>query len=126
MTESNEIYCWGYNGAGSSTAKLVLGQNDDTQRNQPGPTIADPAGGAVNWARMGSGMQNNCAITTSGATYCWGDGDTKVNGVTSHEYQPQPISGINLRKITVNADTACGISTTDVLYIVGAMTTQVP
>ena len=52
VTESDEIYCWGYNGAGSSTAKLVLGQNDDTQRNQPGPTIADQSAGKL--GKMGS------------------------------------------------------------------------
>ena len=96
--------CWGYNGFGG------LGNNTTTQSNIPAAVSAPLTSGV---AMIFAGNNSSCAVTTSGAAYCWGynnvgqlgDG-TKVNKLV-----PTAVSGITTGAtyITLGVSHGCAV-----------------
>jgi alpha-tubulin suppressor-like RCC1 family protein len=61
-----DIWCWGANYDGQ------LG--DGTLTDSPDPVMVDDVGGTLSFISITAGYDHNCAETTAGDTYCWGDG----------------------------------------------------
>ena len=71
LAESGDLYCWGSNANGR------LGDSTTTDRNTP-VRVAAPEG--VTFSDIATGDRHSCAIATSGAAYCWGNGENGRRG----------------------------------------------
>lgn len=80
VTTSGAAKCWGLNGSGQ------LGDNSTVQRNAP----VDVVGLGAGVARITTGDNHTCAITTSGAAKCWGgNGNGRLgDGTTTTRLTP--------------------------------------
>jgi alpha-tubulin suppressor-like RCC1 family protein len=63
LTNAGAVLCWGYNGEGE------LG--DGTTNDHPNPTQVSGLESGVK--AISTGMYGSCALTTSGAVFCWGN-----------------------------------------------------
>lgn len=87
VTSGGLGYCWGENGLGQ------LGTSSRVPRNIP-RAVTMPAG--VTFSSMSSGNGNfQCALSTTGAAYCWGDNSFSQMGTggTTSRLKPYPVRG---------------------------------
>lgn len=84
-------YCWGHNGNGQLGDDTTIGRDTPTQ-------VAGVGGGGTlaNVASLGAGAATSCAVTTSGAAYCWGDNDEGQLGddTTTESETPVQVVGV--------------------------------
>jgi hypothetical protein len=115
LTTGGAAYCWGRNDVGQ------LG--DGTRTDRAGP-VAVTGGLSFTQIAVSTGGLFTCAITGSGAAYCWGansdgqigDGTIASAGVTS----PTAVSGgLVLSEITVGGFHACGLTSSNAAYCWG-------
>lgn len=62
---SGSLFCWGYNGS------MQLGELTGPPASN-GHFLPTQMGSATNWASVSAGPNHTCAVTTTGALYCWG------------------------------------------------------
>ena len=77
------------------------------------PDTSAPFGVHLTFSQVAAGTQSTCALTTSGAAYCWGDGQYGQlgNGSTSSQTTPVLVSGgYRFQEITVGYGHACGVA----------------
>lgn len=117
LTTAGTAYCWGWNAAGQIGNPLA-------------PTIVtpvaveDPVGGPVTFISISAGGAHTCALTTTGAAYCWGwnlygqlgDDDDPLNP----KVKPTPVVG-GYRFVSISAgDThTCAVTGDGVAYCWG-------
>lgn len=85
VTPQNRAYCWGRNTFGA------LGDGTDAFRQRhPVPVV-----GGLQFSSVSAGNQYTCAVTPSGAAYCWGDNGVGQLGirVTGTRRTPVAVSG---------------------------------
>lgn len=75
----------------------------------------------VTWASVSAGSSYACAVTTTGAPYCWGHGH---GDITSDEVFGSPglvqvIDGMNVAMVSAGADSACWLTTGGAAYCSG-------
>ncbi|HEY6853806.1 MAG TPA: Ig-like domain-containing protein [Gemmatimonadales bacterium] len=78
---------------------------------QPADTSA-PFGVHLTFSQLSAGTQSTCALTTTGAAYCWGDGQYGQLGNGSTSLQPTPVlvsGGYRFQQIAVGYGHACGV-----------------
>ena len=80
LTANGSAYCWGDNSDGA------LGVGTDTSSLQScsvGPCSHTPlaVAGGLSFTIVGAGNYHACALTGSGAAYCWGDNSTGQLGI---------------------------------------------
>jgi hypothetical protein len=94
-------YCWGQNGFGA------LGDGTHMDRWSPVPVA-----GGLALIEVSAGRHKTCAVTTSGAAYCWG-----LNlGVT-----PTPVpGGLTFTTISTGGGHTCAVTTAHELYCWGS------
>jgi alpha-tubulin suppressor-like RCC1 family protein len=114
LTTTGTVYCWGYNNIGQ------LGDNSYTNRFTP-VEVYNPDGVSFAAISTGSGASHACALTTTGAAYCWGSntyselgtgntGSTRLlNAVTMPD-------GVSFATITVGDEHTCALTTTGTAY----------
>ncbi|HXO84090.1 MAG TPA: hypothetical protein VN803_01045 [Gemmatimonadales bacterium] len=88
VTSEGAGYCWGYSGYG----QLGIGTNVSSSG-----YVATPAAitGGLTLASVSSGARHSCAVTTSGALYCWGAGSLGALGAGNRTdaWAPQRVAG---------------------------------
>ena len=118
------VYCWG---AGSSGQ---LG-NGRTGR-APVPAPVDPGGAlsGVTITQIAAGADHTCALSSSGAAYCWGrntsgqlgDGDTINRASPVAVDTSGALSGVTITQIAAGADHTCALSSSGAVYCWGRNT----
>lgn len=122
-TESNEVYCWGYNLLGE-TGRGRKGSIDSV----PGLVTGD-----LRFREVATGNSHTCGLALDGAPYCWGNGAAGLLGTDS---MPAPecdttdspwcggpvlVSGdLRLTLIDTRWDHTCGLDDAGVAYCWGS------
>lgn len=108
ITSGGAVQCWGDNSKGQ------LGDGSQVDRSVPTPVSGLP--GAI--AHLGAGALYTCALTATGAAWCWGNNDSNQLGVvTAQTSSPQPLNlyyhGSVGRMIAAGGAHTCSISSDD-------------
>jgi alpha-tubulin suppressor-like RCC1 family protein len=115
LAQSGAAFCWGSNsyyqlGTGTTSA------GDAT----PFPAKAltpVPVSGGHRFVSMRAAPYNTCALTSSGAAYCWG---SEVGGGDATSPTPSPVTGgLMFGEVRGGAFHACGLVTTGAAYCWG-------
>ena len=111
MTPAGAGYCWGLNAHGQ------LGRGNAvsaSSRDSIPQAVAMPAG--VLFAKMFAGKYHTCALSTTGAAYCWGRddygqlGDGVRMGFNTGNPTPQPVAaGLSFRSLSLGELYTCGV-----------------
>jgi alpha-tubulin suppressor-like RCC1 family protein len=105
LRSDGEVWCWGANIWGE------LGDGSFEQRNTPVQAVGVPAGISA----LSSGAFHTCALTASGAVWCWGDdshgqlgdGDASFGGPA-----PVPVTGLpQIAAISAGSFNTCALTT---------------
>lgn len=104
LTSAGAVWCWGYNNYGQ------LGDGTTTQRLIPVPVSGLSAGIQA----IGAGENHNCALTNSGAAWCWGynlDGQIG-DGTTTDRLTPTTVSGLSsgVQKLATGGWHTCALN----------------
>jgi alpha-tubulin suppressor-like RCC1 family protein len=128
---AGNAFCWGSNGNGA------LGNNSTGSSNV---AVAVSTGGALSASTYVAAMSSDggggdasdettCALSSTGAAYCWGDnnsGQLGNNSNAANSLVPVAVStsgalsGVSLAQITAGGDYACGLSTAGAAYCWGS------
>jgi alpha-tubulin suppressor-like RCC1 family protein len=121
ITKQGAAYCWGDATFGA------IGNGSDTASMQTAPTAVS---GGLRFASISAGALYTCAVTTTGAAYCWGynfigqlgDGTDSTRDVPVPVAQP---SGLVLSKVVVSRandilGTTCGVASGGAAYCWGS------
>lgn len=112
LTTAGAAYCWGY-GAGGE-----LGNGALTASWHP----VAVAGGLTFGDISAAGGHHTCALTTTGAAYCWGDNGAGQLGIGSRTDSPTPLpvtGGITFVSIGVGDSFTCGVAVGGAMYCWG-------
>ena len=110
LTGLGTVWCWGDNSNGQ------LGDGTFTQSAVP-VQVLDPTGSAPlsSVARIAAGAAHACAVTNSGAAFCWGDNRNGQlgNGTEIVSSLPVPVSGMSssVSTIAAGSDFTCAVMT---------------
>jgi len=85
LTTSGEVYCWGDNERG----QLGSGNPDVTAHPEPA-RVTSTSGLPFTAVTAGLG-RHSCALTTTGAAYCWGENSFGALGNGSNSDSPVPV-----------------------------------
>jgi len=128
LATSGAAYCWGQNNRG----QLGIGSTTGPQQCavSGGPiscsTTPVPVGDGTPFAALSAGGNHTCALTQSGAAYCWGSnmygqlglGDTSYSVAT-----PSPVTGdLSFTAISAGDSHTCGLVASGLAYCWGATT----
>jgi alpha-tubulin suppressor-like RCC1 family protein len=121
LTTNGAAYCWGVGGAlGDSATALPICSFD-----LPCSATPIPVAGGHTFTRMSSGSTHTCAVTPSGAAYCWGQNDFGQLGTgtaTTASY-PVPVSGgLSFVSLSGGGYHTCGVTGTGKAYCWGTNT----
>ena len=106
LAVSGAVYCWGDNGIGQ------LGDNSTIGKPTPVQALA-PVG--VTFARVDAGFFHTCAVTPSGAAYCWGANSVGQLGdnTTVDKLVPTAVQGgLQFALLSGGGGHTCGVTTT--------------
>jgi hypothetical protein len=117
VTAAGTAHCWGANGRG--------GLGDGTTTSRPVPAAV---GGGLSFGMITTGGYSfgmTCAVTTSGAAYCWGENSFGQLGIAATDDAvhgtPAAVSGgIAFASLDVGGTHVCGVSTAGTGYCWGA------
>jgi len=92
LAQSGDAYCWGDNGGYQLGLGIRIGPEDC-----PGSCSTAPAKvtGGFTFTAVSAGRLHACALTASGAAYCWGTNYASQlgDGTTSDRTSPVPVAG---------------------------------
>ena len=112
VTTSGAAYCWGYGQFGA------LGDGSATI-DQTTPVAVS---GGLTFASVSAGGSHTCGVTTSGAAYCWGEGDDGQLGNGSERDQARPVAvsgGLTFASVSAGFFHTCGVTTSGAAYCWG-------
>lgn len=112
IKSDGKTHCWGDN------SFKQLGDNSVAEfRALPGPVTQ----GTLSFVAI-AGYHHSCALTASGAMYCWGGNSQGQIGDGTTTQQPTPVpggGGIEFTSIAIAQSRTCGIAKTGVTYCWG-------
>jgi alpha-tubulin suppressor-like RCC1 family protein len=122
LSTTGAAYCWGVNGSGQ------LGNNSTTQSNVPVTVAASGVLSGVTLSQIDAGTNSTCALSTTGAAYCWGaNGSGQLgNGTSTQSNVPVAVaasgvlSGVILTQVAVGSVFTCALGSTGAAYCWGA------
>ena len=148
--ESGQLCCWGEYGESNSLTPVIMGpytspsmgaghvcavqgnagycfgDNADGQLglNAFGGSFApwQPVTGGFTFDRFGAGARHTCAMTTGGATACWGDNTFGQVGDGTNDPRSTPIlisSPVALSRVSAGSEHTCALSLAGVPYCWG-------
>ena len=112
LTDIGSAYCWGGNGQG------ILGNNDTVAFS----TVPVPVSGGHTFASISAGFNHTCALTSSGAAYCWGANSHGQLGTGDSTQRSMPdlvMGGLTFDTLSAGHDFTCGVTTTGAAYCWG-------
>jgi alpha-tubulin suppressor-like RCC1 family protein len=104
LTPAGKAYCWGYD------ARYRIGDGSLVANDRLLPTAV---AGNFTFTRISTSSETTCALTTTGAAYCWGGNSAGQigDGTTIDRPLPTPVSGgLSFSDIAVTTDMVCGLS----------------
>ena len=105
LTAGGEAYCWGANSSGQ------LGNGDPSGTSATTPVRV---AGGIPFAALAAGGDHTCALTQSGAAYCWGNNFSGQlgDGSTTNHLTPVPVNGgLIFATIAPGLGHTCGLTT---------------
>jgi alpha-tubulin suppressor-like RCC1 family protein len=123
VSTTGAVYCWGDNYVGQ------LGNNSTTDSHVPVQVAGVGGSGLLSGiASIAAGAVYTCAVSTTGAVYCWGwnnNGELGINSTTESNV-PVQVAGVGgsgllsgIASITAGGDHTCTLSTTGAVYCWG-------
>ena len=114
LTTTGTVYCWGRNDIGQ------IGDGSTTIRYVP-TAVTIPGGLTVTAIAAGD---HTCAITSTGATYCWGKNDVGQigNGTATDSTTPMAVTmptGVTFTAIDAGTQDVCAINSAGAAYCWG-------
>ncbi len=131
VTQSGDAYCWGNNELG----ELGLGTKNGPEYCQLGgpprscSTVPAAVAGGLKFTAVTAGRGYACALTASGAAYCWGVNDSGQlgDGTTSDRLSPVPVvGGRTFVAIAAGYDQTCAVTSDGSAYCWGGGSKWVP
>jgi alpha-tubulin suppressor-like RCC1 family protein len=113
LTRGGAVYCWGRNPSGE------LGSNSTTDSHVPVPVAG---AGGLTFSAVSSGAVHTCALTSTGAPYCWGNnfaGQLGNNSTTSSPVPVAVVGGVTFSVVSAGQYHTCGLSTGGTAYCWG-------
>lgn len=119
LTQAGAVWCWGRNQWGT----LGIGSRDNVPHSQPLQVQAVPA-----LASISAGFLHNCARTTGGQAWCWGNNElgTVGDGTFSQQgeelVRSQPVAalgGLSFAQLSAGWDRTCGVTVGGLAYCWG-------
>jgi alpha-tubulin suppressor-like RCC1 family protein len=115
LTSAGAAYCWGKNNFGQ------LGDGTNTDSSTP-VAVSMPAG--VTFTSISVGYEHTCALTSTGAAYCWGaNGFGQIgDGTTTDSNTPVAVSmpaGVTFTQIDAGHAYTCALTSTGIAYCWG-------
>jgi alpha-tubulin suppressor-like RCC1 family protein len=125
VISAGKAYCWGDNNHGQ------LGNNSTTSSNVPQAVTTTGALTGVTLTQITAGQFFTCALGSTGAAYCWGDGANGRlgNNATTDSSVPVAVTtsgvlaGVALTQISAGPNFACALGTAGAAYCWGAGST---
>lgn len=127
VADTGAAFCWGYNASGelgrqSTGASCIVPNPGQCELNPIRVPIDLPV------ATIAAGYDiygYTCALTVSGAAYCWGKGGPWLGSVSSApRAAPAPVNTpVRFRLLTAAAAHTCGVATNSMVYCWGANAT---
>jgi alpha-tubulin suppressor-like RCC1 family protein len=123
VTTSGDAYCWGWNASGQ------LGDGTMTRQ-----LVPQPVAGGLSFTQISAsvveagaprafkGGRHTCALSTTGAVYCWGSNyfGQLGDGTQGDHHTPMAIaSDLAFEQISAGARHTCGVSTSGAAYCWG-------
>jgi len=106
VTATGAAYCWG------SNAFLQIGDGTAVS-SRPTPTAVSGLGSGV--LHITAGNDQSCAVTTTGATLCWGKNVSGElgDGTNTNRNVPTPVVGLGSGSVEVSSggEQSCGLDT---------------
>jgi large repetitive protein len=112
LTDSGTAFCWGANGSGQLGSGSV-----NSQSNIPVQVMDSTGQSALNVVvAISGGLDNNCAVTSTGAALCWGRNDFGQLGIgnTTNTSAPAPVFGLTsgVAAIAAGYHHSCAVTST--------------
>ncbi|MGK5083654.1 putative Ig domain-containing protein [Bdellovibrionota bacterium FG-1] len=127
VSSSGGVYCWGDNFRGD------LGNNSTTESNTPVQVLGVGGSGFLSGiVAIEARQAHSCALSSSGAVYCWGDNGAGQlgNGSTTESDTPVAVLGVGgsgtlsgISAISAGMAHSCALSTSGVTFCWGANST---
>ncbi len=104
LVTDGTAYCWGFNGSG----QLGVGTLGGTALS---PVLVETD---LKFEALALGVNHSCALTTSGATFCWGQANTGFlnDGITEQIAVPTRVVGVPAFKAIGAGASTCGLAET--------------
>ncbi len=121
LSSAGAVYCWGLDSSGQ------LGNNSTTQSTVPVAVSTSGVLSGVTVAQISTGQMAACALSSTGAAYCWGDNSAGELGNNSTTQAKVPVavttsgvlSGKTLTQITSGYLNVCVTDSTGTAYCWG-------
>ena len=117
LTSAGTAYCWGSNNHG----QLGDGTTDESHT----PVMVTLPAGVSGFTYVAVGAEHACGLTSTGATYCWGNNASGQLGNGSPGDSPTPVAvtlpaGVSgFAKITAGGSHTCALTATGAAYCWG-------
>jgi alpha-tubulin suppressor-like RCC1 family protein len=126
VTSDGSAYCWGESsrgslGHGAFTGPEVCQIGDSFSR--ACSTSPVRVSGSETWTAVSAGDGHTCALSSTGAAYCWGQNDLGQLGVGTTQNSASPaavLGGLTFANLTTGGLHSCGVTTTNVAYCWGS------
>jgi alpha-tubulin suppressor-like RCC1 family protein len=115
VTSAGAAHCWGGNGSGQ------LGNTANPSWAHQPVLVA----GTQTYSQISAGDTHTCALTTTGAAYCWGENGSGQlgNNSTTDSNVPVAVSGgHSFTNISAGSEVTCAVATTGAAYCWGSDT----
>jgi alpha-tubulin suppressor-like RCC1 family protein len=112
LTSGGQGWCWGRNNSGQLGDSTATNSSVAVAVYQPGLTFS----------KISLGQEHACALTGSGAAYCWGyDADGRLgDGNTNLPLRPVPVlGGISFASVSAGQQHTCGLDGSGQAYCWG-------
>jgi alpha-tubulin suppressor-like RCC1 family protein len=125
VSSAGAAYCWGANTSGS-----LGNSNPGVQSNVPVAVTTSGALSGVSLSVLSAGLSTVCAVSRTGAAYCWGANDAGQLGNSSTTDSPVPVavtasgalSGVTLTQLRTHSGATCALSAAGSAYCWGGNT----
>ncbi|OLC32999.1 MAG: hypothetical protein AUH81_14980 [Candidatus Rokubacteria bacterium 13_1_40CM_4_69_5] len=123
LSAGGEAYCWGWNHFGELGVGTPTGPELCATYGEPCSTVPVAVLGGHTFTALAAGDSHTCALTGSGAAYCWGRNDpgTLGDGTLMDRYSPVPVAGgLLFTALTAGGAHTCGLTSDGTAYCWGA------